>query len=258
MCSCAIRSTREKAQFLAKEARVKDTKNQIKKVMTSVKRVLKDLQNVRDLSGQNIWYYSDDHSAYSGTALIQGPDGTPYEGCLFAFAVKFPNDYPFSPPSVRFLTGDGRTRLHPNLYVEGKVCLSILGTYPGPSWSGTQTLSSVLLSILALLDANPLAHEPSFEKGTLLDPRHKEYADAVEHNCIKLMIESLQSFQRDPEHHLWSPFLEIVEDKVDELKEKLRRKILEKAQGPERIWPSLPYGMSVRSYWKQLSLTATV
>lgn len=36
-------------------------------------------------------------------ALIQGPEGTPFEGGVFPAELKFPKDYPLSPPSMRFL-----------------------------------------------------------------------------------------------------------------------------------------------------------
>lgn len=36
-------------------------------------------------------------------ALIQGPEGTPFEGGVFAAELKFPKDYPLAPPSMRFL-----------------------------------------------------------------------------------------------------------------------------------------------------------
>ena len=61
-------------------------------------------------------------------AIITGPFDTPYEGGLFHFLIRFPPNYPFSPPRVKFLTtGGGRVRFNPNLYQNGKVCLSILG-----------------------------------------------------------------------------------------------------------------------------------
>ncbi|KAL9631857.1 MAG: hypothetical protein Q9164_005663 [Protoblastenia rupestris] len=46
-------------------------------------------------------------------ALIQGPEGTPYEGGIFPAELKFPKDYPLSPPSMRFL-GEGGGVWHPN------------------------------------------------------------------------------------------------------------------------------------------------
>ena len=60
--------------------------------------------------------------------LITGPFDTPYEGGFFHFYLRFPPTYPHDPPRVKFMTtGDGRVRFNPNLYRNGKVCLSILG-----------------------------------------------------------------------------------------------------------------------------------
>jgi len=36
-------------------------------------------------------------------ALIQGPEGTPFEGGIFPAELRFPKDYPLAPPSMRFL-----------------------------------------------------------------------------------------------------------------------------------------------------------
>lgn len=36
-------------------------------------------------------------------AMIQGPEGTPFEGGVFPAELKFPNDYPLSPPTMKFL-----------------------------------------------------------------------------------------------------------------------------------------------------------
>ncbi len=220
----------------------------------ATRRLLKDIERIADplMKEQKIWYSMNETDMTKGFALIEGPENTPYEGCLLLFSVSFPTDYPFSPPKVLFLTTDGRTRFHPNLYVDGKVCLSILGTYSGPSWSGTQSLSSVLLSIQGLLDKNPLSHEPCYEKGSLLDSRHKQYADVVQHNIVKLMVKTIQRFEQTPESHEWSPFLEIVKERLPALKEILRKKVLQRSEYPEMLWNNLVYGMSCRSYWKTI------
>ena len=60
--------------------------------------------------------------------LIIGPFDTPYEGGFFHFYLRFSPNYPRCPPRVKFMTtGSGRVRFNPNLYCNGKVCLSILG-----------------------------------------------------------------------------------------------------------------------------------
>lgn len=219
------------------------------------RRVLKDIERAQEdlMKEQGIWYFMDDTNITRGKALIRGPPDTPYEGCLLMFSIQFPSDYPFSPPKVLFLTSDERTRFHPNLYVEGKVCLSILGTFSGPSWSGTQSLSSVLISILALLDNNPLCHEPAYASGTLLDARHRDYAEYVEHQMITLMIQSIEKFERKVEGHLWEEFEETVKELLPSLKETLAKKILQKQCEPEKLWGNVLYGMGGRSYWKRLA-----
>lgn len=60
--------------------------------------------------------------------IIMGVMDTPYEGGFFYFILKCPSDYPMKPPKVRLMTTDaGRVRFNPNMYQNGKVCLSILG-----------------------------------------------------------------------------------------------------------------------------------
>lgn len=217
------------------------------------RRVLKDIERAQEqlMKEQGIWYCMDEADMTKGKVLMKGPPETPYEGCLLVFSIRFPSDYPFSPPKVLFLTSDGTTRFHPNLYVEGKVCLSILGTFSGPSWSGTQSLTSVLLSILALLDKNPLAHEPAYASGTLLDARHRDYSEFVEHQMIRLMLHSLKQFEKNPQGHLWQDFEDVVKEQLSSLKETLANKICQRYLHPEKLWSSVLYGMGGRSYWKQ-------
>jgi len=100
-------------------------------------------------------------------ALIIGPDGTPYANGCFFFDIYLPPSYPHVPPKVKFLTtGAGRVRFNPNLYTDGKVCLSLLGTWAGPGWVPNQsTLLQVLLSIQSLIFVNdPFYNEPGFER----------------------------------------------------------------------------------------------
>jgi ubiquitin-protein ligase len=45
-----------------------------------------------------------------------------------------PNTFPEAPPVVNLrTTGNGLVRFHPNLYSDGKVCLSLLGTWHASS-----------------------------------------------------------------------------------------------------------------------------
>jgi len=106
---------------------------------------------------------------------LTGPEGTPYALGLFVFDVFMPADYPSKAPLVHFdTTGGGRVRFNPNLYADGKVCLSLLGTWHGghasEKWDpAASSLSQVLLSVQAMILVDePWYNEPGTEgmKGT--------------------------------------------------------------------------------------------
>ena len=62
--------------------------------------------------------------------MIIGPKKTPYEDVPFFFDIQLPNDYPKSPPIFHYISFC-TDRLNPNLYDDGKVCVSLLGTWEG-------------------------------------------------------------------------------------------------------------------------------
>lgn len=133
----------------------------------SVKRIMKDINdlNKNNLNSHGIYYniYNDD--IYKIKVLMIGPSNTPYEYGYYFFNLEMPNNYPFSPPKVSYCTQNGKTRFNPNLYTNGKVCLSIINTWSGPKWSSCNSISTVLLSIQALVFVNnPLHNEPGYEK----------------------------------------------------------------------------------------------
>ena len=85
------------------------------------------------------------------TAPLPGP--TPYSGGLFAFDIYVPDTYPKLSPLVKLLTtGGGKVRFGPNLYADGTVCLSLLGTWIGPEWDPEKSsLHQILISIQGMI-----------------------------------------------------------------------------------------------------------
>ena len=111
--------------------------------------------------------------------MISGPSDTPYDNGLFLFELDIPEQYPMIPPQVKFLTtGNGRYRANPNLYSNGKVCLSILGTWKGPSWDPKlHHLASIILAIQSqVLNEYPLRNEPAYE---LVSPENIKVYNAI-------------------------------------------------------------------------------
>ena len=96
----------------------------------------------------------------------------------------------------------GTARFNPNLYTDGKVCLSLLGTWHGDAsskWNATTSnLQQVLISIQGLIMVEePYFNEPSYEaqRGTKEgDKRSHEYNENIQYNNIRFaMIEQLRN-----------------------------------------------------------------
>ena len=97
--------------------------------------------------------------------LITGPEDTPYGNGCFIFDVYFTSDYPVSPMLLQLETTGQRTiRFNPNLYNDGKVCLSILNTWHGRPEERWNSQSSSFLQVLVSVQSLILVPEPYFNE----------------------------------------------------------------------------------------------
>lgn len=130
-----------------------------------VKRLSQDVKYIfkNPLTEHNIYYKHDEENMLKGYALIIGPSDTPYAYGYNFFEFNFPENYPYQPPIVVYYSNDGKMRYNPNLYTNGKVCLSVLNTWNGEGWTSCQTISSILLSLATVFNENPLTNEPGIE-----------------------------------------------------------------------------------------------
>lgn len=151
-----------------------------------IKRLTKiDMRKIDDLKKSGIHLEFDENNVLNARAIIFGPDETIYTGSVLYFDINFPLNYPFSPLKITYISNGNNIRIHPNIYTCGKVCLSILGTWPGPQWTSIMDVSCVLLSIKSLLDNNPLYNEPGFTPQNVEHTKiSKNYNDIILHNCV--------------------------------------------------------------------------
>jgi ubiquitin-protein ligase len=127
-------------------------------------RVMNDYVDFNKNKQDGIYLWIDKTNIFQQYALIVGPENTPYFGGFYFFNIKFPDNYPEKPPEVKLMTINGKVRFNPNLYQCGKVCLSILGTWSGPSWKPIMNIRLVINSIRSLMGEYPIQNEPGFEK----------------------------------------------------------------------------------------------
>ena len=150
---------------------------------------------LKDVSSQPIpvvFAQPEESDIHHWHAMILGPPCTPYSLGLFHFDMRFPADYPNSAPKVLITTtSGGQVRFNPNLYAQGKVCLSILGTWraehSGEQWSAVQSVQSVLLSIQSLLHDAPYHNEPSFEADDGSGDVQK-YNEKILHETLRVAV----------------------------------------------------------------------
>ncbi|XP_064135627.1 ubiquitin-conjugating enzyme E2 G2 isoform X2 [Loxodonta africana] len=102
----------------------------------------------------------NEENFFEWEALIMGPEDTCFEFGVFPAILSFPLDYPLSPPKMRFTC----EMFHPNIYPDGRVCISILHA-PGDDpmgyessaerWSPVQSVEKILLSVSPMMRVAP-------------------------------------------------------------------------------------------------------
>ncbi|XP_011641984.1 (E3-independent) E2 ubiquitin-conjugating enzyme UBE2O [Pogonomyrmex barbatus] len=129
--------------------------------------VSKELKLLKSSLPPGVWVkgFEDRIDLYS--VMLRGPEKTPYEDGLFLFDFQLSADYPAAPPLCHYISYCS-DRLNPNLYEDGKVCVSLLGTWSGRGtemWTSSSTLLQVIVSIQGLiLVSEPYFNEAGFEK----------------------------------------------------------------------------------------------
>jgi len=156
--------------------------------MNTTMRIMHDIVDFNENKPEGIFLYIDKKNIKKQYSLIIGPEGTPYFGGFFFFEIIYPDDYPNKSPTIKFLTIDNNVRFNPNLYQCGKVCLSILGTWSGPSWTPVMNIRLVLDSIRSLLGQYPIQNEPGFENVKPDDIRSMEYNQYLLFHTYRLAI----------------------------------------------------------------------
>jgi len=126
-------------------------------------RQLKQMQSAKDVSGISCGLVDEADVFVWEVMLMMSDDCRYYGGANFRAHLRFPPSYPLEPPSMQFVDV---IPFHPNVYEDGKVCISILHPpeddafgYESAAerWSPVQTPETILISVISLL------HSPNDE-----------------------------------------------------------------------------------------------
>lgn len=123
--------------------------------MALPKRIIKEIERLSSDPVAGISAIPREDNIRHFDVVLDGPEGTPYEGGRFNLELFLPEDYPMAAPRLRFLT----KVYHPNIDRLGRICLDVLKNH----WSPAMQIRTILLSVQALLAApnpdDPLAND---------------------------------------------------------------------------------------------------
>ncbi|ORZ34946.1 ubiquitin conjugating enzyme E2 [Catenaria anguillulae PL171] len=154
-------------------------------------------KQLKELSKSPHEYFSaglvDDDNIYVWEILVIPPAGTLYEGGFFKAIMTFPKNYPEMPPELKFTT----QIWHPNIYADGRVCISILhppgeDTYgyekASERWLPIYTVETIMVSVISMLS------EPNDESPANIDAAKewRENFDAFKKRVGRLVRRSAE------------------------------------------------------------------
>ena len=128
---------------------------------------------------------------------LVGPSDTLYSGGIFRALLRFPSDYPFAPPSLQFTS----SILHPNIYKDGKVCITSLQTAVPDNlrtkescpkcynWNPSLGVVGALLGCVSLLSEPNFDDPANTEAAVLLKEHPSQFKTKCEWNTQKSISE---------------------------------------------------------------------
>ena len=126
---------------------------------------MRDLKQLQEGPKAGVTAAPTDDNIMQWNALIMGEKNTIFERGEFELTIEFTEEYPSRPPIVKFVT----KMFHPNVFVDGSICLDILGD----KWCPAFDVRTILICIQTLL-ANPNPDDPANAVAAHYYLEHKE------------------------------------------------------------------------------------
>lgn len=115
---------------------------------------------------------------------IFGPPNTIYEGAYLRARLTFPKTYPMEPPAFIF----EHEMWHPNVFEDGKICISILhppgedamsGELACERWSPAQNVETILMSTVSMLNDPNINSPANVAASVMFRDKREEYEQKV-------------------------------------------------------------------------------
>lgn len=152
-----------------------------------IKKELKRLEKNRDNLEKCGIHFKISKTFGTVYVMIIGQSNTPYHHGFYFFTINYDINHPFEPIKVKYMMNNKyKTRMNPNLYVYGKVCLSLINTWFGEGWLPTVRIDNVMLALCSdiINKEFPLFNEP----GVRSKDRAIQYNNLINHQNIQISI----------------------------------------------------------------------
>jgi len=110
---------------------------------TVTRRLQQELMALMQENDMNTTAFPVGDNLFNWSGTITGADDTVYAGLTYKLSISFPENYPYTAPTIKFVT----PCFHPNVDQHGNICLDILKD----KWSATYSVSTILTSLRSLL-----------------------------------------------------------------------------------------------------------
>jgi len=107
--------------------------------------------------------------------------------------MSFPQEYPNLPPSLRVTS----KIFHPNIYPDGRVCISVLhspgddalsGESANERWTPDRSLDSVLYSVVSMLGEPNVSSPANVDAAKVFRERPEDYC-TIAKQCVQATLE---------------------------------------------------------------------
>lgn len=103
-----------------------------------------------------------------------GPDSDLYKDSYYVVHLIFDKNYPYSPPSARFVN----KVYHPNVYTDNNVCLDVLAS----KWKPSMNVLSVLCALQHLIETPNIKSPANTQAAYIYRTKNLEYQKKVKAN----------------------------------------------------------------------------
>ncbi|KAI0293187.1 ubiquitin-conjugating enzyme/RWD-like protein [Multifurca ochricompacta] len=134
-----------------------------------MRRLMRELKELRTEPPEGIRVQLSEESILDVVGIIEGPEGTPYQGGYFRVKFEFTEEFPATPPRCWFAT----KIFHPNVSSSGEICVNTLKK----DWKSSYGIGHILVTVKCLLIYPNPDSALDEEAGKLLQENYESYCE---------------------------------------------------------------------------------